>query len=142
MSFDERVALVKARQATQRAAAPKYKQKKEKPETGLVSRAKETAKLYPWVRAERNNRIKVKGRTYGLETKGSSDFICIVTMHSGFGRFVALEAKRPGEKPTPEQQAFIDDVNALGGYGKVFYSIDEFVIALHEARDGFRIIKG
>ncbi len=31
------------------------------------------------------------------------------------GRFLAIEVKRPGGKPTPDQQAFIDMVNRHGG---------------------------
>lgn len=40
------------------------------------------------------------------------------------GRFLAIEVKRPGEKPTPEQIAFLDTVNAAGGLGFVAYRID------------------
>lgn len=32
-------------------------------------------------------------------------------------QFVAVEVKRPGKKPTPEQMAFLDQVNELGGLG-------------------------
>ena len=50
---------------------------------------------------------------YGL-CKGSSDLIGMFK-----GRFLALEVKMPGKKPTPEQQLFIDTVNKHGGIGAV-----------------------
>lgn len=31
------------------------------------------------------------------------------------GRFVAIEVKRPGEKPKPHQEAFIDAINKKDG---------------------------
>ena len=41
---------------------------------------------------------------------GSCDLIGIYK-----GRFVGLEIKQPGKKPTPEQSNFIDMINRLGG---------------------------
>lgn len=41
------------------------------------------------------------------------------------GRFFAVEVKRPGEKPTPEQQSFLDRVNANNGIGFVAYSVED-----------------
>lgn len=35
------------------------------------------------------------------------------------GRFLAIEVKRPGGKPTPAQLEFIDNINANGGLGFV-----------------------
>lgn len=113
---------------------------KEKPETGLHRRIKETLKLYSeWCDLERNNRGMFKWRMFGLEKKGSSDFVGSVTMHDGFARHVAIEVKMPGEKPTKEQKQYIDNVNARGGYGAVVHSVDELVMAIHDARDGVRL---
>lgn len=42
-----------------------------------------------------------------------------------FGNLLAVETKRPGEKPRPEQQAFLDRVNELGGVGVCVHSVDE-----------------
>lgn len=33
------------------------------------------------------------------------------------GRFVAIEVKRPGQKPKPIQEAFLDAINKKGGVG-------------------------
>lgn len=46
---------------------------------------------------------------YGL-CVGSADWVGIWR-----GRFLAVECKAPGKKPTPEQISFIDAVNAAGG---------------------------
>lgn len=42
----------------------------------------------------------------------------------GSGRFLAIEVKRPGEKPTDDQIAFLDAVNGAGGVGFVAYRLD------------------
>jgi hypothetical protein len=41
------------------------------------------------------------------------------------GRFLAIEVKRPGNKPTPEQQQFIDTINEAGGLAFVARSVEE-----------------
>ena len=51
---------------------------------------------------------------------GSSDLI-------GFynGRFVAIEVKKKGGKPTQEQMDFVAAVISDGGIGGIVYSVDE-----------------
>ena len=56
---------------------------------------------------------------YGL-CKGSSDLIGIFK-----GKFLAIETKMPGKKPTPEQQKFIDTVNKEGGIAAVITHPDQ-----------------
>lgn len=46
------------------------------------------------------------------------------------GRFLAVECKRVGEKPTLEQQSFLDLVNRHGGLGLVAFSADDVAQAL------------
>ena len=41
------------------------------------------------------------------------------------GRFLACETKRPGENPTPDQQAFLDRVNRHGGLGFVARNVSD-----------------
>lgn len=41
------------------------------------------------------------------------------------GRFLAIEVKQPGKKPTKEQEAFLTRVNELGGVGICVHSLDE-----------------
>ncbi len=42
-----------------------------------------------------------------------------------FGNLLAVEVKRPGEKPRPEQAAFLARVNELGGVGICVHSVRE-----------------
>jgi penicillin-binding protein-related factor A (putative recombinase) len=46
------------------------------------------------------------------------------------GRFVAIEVKKPGNKPTVKQQAYLDRVTAAGGLAFVATSIDDVQEAL------------
>lgn len=50
------------------------------------------------------------------------------------GRFCALEVKRPGQKPTDKQQAWLDRVAELGGHSAVVHSADEAVAEVEAAR--------
>lgn len=63
---------------------------------------------------------------YGLHD-GASDLIgCLrVTERAGFGRFFALEVKRPGERPTLEQEAFINLIKSFGGYAGYAESVHD-----------------
>jgi len=58
---------------------------------------------------------------YGLGV-GSSDLIGIRRRD---GRFVAIEVKRPGEKPTKEQIQFIEHVKEFGGIAAVVTNPDQ-----------------
>lgn len=42
-----------------------------------------------------------------------------------FGNLLAVEVKRPGEKPRPDQGAFLARVNELGGVGVCVHSVRE-----------------
>jgi hypothetical protein len=42
-----------------------------------------------------------------------------------FGNFLAVEVKRPGEKPRPEQEAFLDGIRQRGGIGLCVHSLRE-----------------
>jgi hypothetical protein len=46
------------------------------------------------------------------------------------GRFLAVEVKRPGGRPTPEQQVFLETVQANGGLALCVHSLDELQGAL------------
>lgn len=55
--------------------------------------------------------LPVKFNNIGIYAKaGVSDILACVN-----GRFVAIEVKRPGEKPTGLQKQFIDAINLIGG---------------------------
>lgn len=60
-------------------------------------------------------------RLYRGAPAGTSDILgCLPG-----GRFFALEAKRPGMKPTNKQKAFLESVRAAGGIAGVACSIEE-----------------
>jgi hypothetical protein len=42
-----------------------------------------------------------------------------------FAVLAGIEVKRPGEKPRPEQRAFLEQLNASGGVGLCVHSLDE-----------------
>ena len=67
---------------------------------------------------------------YGLCT-GSADLIGLLG-----GRFVALEVKRPGRAPTPEQAQFLALVRKLGGFAASVSSVLEARDAIARARAG------
>lgn len=46
------------------------------------------------------------------------------------GRFLAIEVKRPGEKPTELQQGFLDKVTTQGGLALVVSSVEELRLCL------------
>lgn len=81
---------------------------------------------------ERNNRGVVRGPgkdgrerliIYG-GMKGASNIRGVLAPP---GRAVAIEVKRPGEKPTPEQAAYLERVRAAGGLAFVATSIDDVI---------------
>jgi hypothetical protein len=71
----------------------------------------------------------VKRQSYiPSHTRGVSDIIgCLKD-----GRFLAIEVKRPGGRPTPEQTQFIDMINQNGGLAFVAHSVEEVQEQLHE----------
>jgi VRR-NUC domain len=46
------------------------------------------------------------------------------------GRLLAIEVKRPGCQPTPEQQIFLEVIQANGGLALCVHSLDELRCAL------------
>lgn len=56
---------------------------------------------------------RVGERYIKFSFKGASDLMAILQG----GKFMAVECKATGKKPTAEQQAFLDNVNGCGGIG-------------------------
>ena len=72
--------------------------------------------------------LPLKFNNIGIYAKaGVSDIIACIK-----GRFVAIEVKRPGKKPTQLQENFIKAVNTVGGLGFWADSLDEVKIKLKE----------
>jgi len=60
--------------------------------------------------------------------KGVSDILGILPG----GRFLAIEVKRPGGRPSEHQTAFIQEINRHGGVAFIAYSIEDLITHLHE----------
>lgn len=79
--------------------------------------------IFAW----RNNVGSVSGTYKGKDryvrfgTPGSSDIFGILPG----GKFLAIECKMPGKKPTLKQRAFIDEINVWGGLAFVAESVDD-----------------
>jgi hypothetical protein len=61
------------------------------------------------------------------QRKGVPDFLCSVN-----GKFLAIELKRPGEKPTDDQQRELNEVTLSGGIACVAFSIEQVISVLNE----------
>jgi hypothetical protein len=49
------------------------------------------------------------------------------------GKFTAIEMKRPGVRPSPEQREFIENVQRHNGVALIAYSLDDVLAMLKEA---------
>ena len=72
----------------------------------------------------RNNTrcLRVGGRLMQFGKVGSADILGILKPS---GRFLAIEVKKPGEKPSDEQIAFLWAIRDAGGVAIVAYSLDD-----------------
>jgi hypothetical protein len=62
---------------------------------------------------------------------GSADILGILRPS---GRFLAIEVKKPGEKPSDEQIAFLLAIRDAGGVAIVAYSLDDVRKVLYPPR--------
>jgi hypothetical protein len=70
-----------------------------------------------------------KARRFVQMTRGVQGVSDILGILPG-GRFLAVEAKRPGNWPTAHQEAFLDAVRAQGGVALVVHDVGELAAAL------------
>lgn len=68
-----------------------------------------------------------RDRMWKAGLKGSSDIIGIATD----GRFIAIECKRKGKKPTPQQEAFLQEIKQRGGYAGIATSIEDTQVIMN-----------
>jgi len=61
-------------------------------------------------------------RVMRVGMKGISDILGIIPPH---GRFLAIEVKKPGRKPTAHQRAFLAEVKRMGGIALVAHSLED-----------------
>lgn len=73
--------------------------------------------------------IRIGNRLLKFSVRGGSDIIAIVP---GSGRFMAIECKAPGAKPTPEQHAFLTAVHDSGGFAIVVDDVAQLARALDD----------
>lgn len=99
-------------------------------ESDVMREARKWLAEQPDIRVWRNNTGKLKdenGRlvTYGLSV-GSSDLIGLIRVPANgydksqtqyVARFLAIELKQPGKKPTEDQERFLETVRKDGGVG-------------------------
>lgn len=66
--------------------------------------------------------LPIKYNALGIYAKsGVPDILCC----SNKGIFVAIEMKKPGEKPKPLQKAYLKAINSIGGIAFYATSVDE-----------------
>lgn len=100
-------------------------------ETDIVSACLELLR-YRGVMAWRSNtgamssEYKGKRRFVRFGRPGVSDIVGILPG----GRFIGVETKRPGEKPTEEQRVFLAEVGRRGGVGVLVESVTELAKVL------------
>lgn len=71
---------------------------------------------------EKNGFLAIKHNNIGIYARaGVPDILAC----SNQGKFIGIEVKRPGQKPKPIQQAFIDAINKLNGVGFYATSVEE-----------------
>jgi len=60
--------------------------------------------------------------------RGTPDILCVIN-----GRFVAIEVKRPGGKPSKLQLAQLKRIEAAGGIAFIAESVDDVIACLASA---------
>jgi hypothetical protein len=71
-----------------------------------------------------------KARRFVQMTRGVKGISDILGILPPAGRFLAVECKRPGNKPTADQQGFLDAITAAGGAALVVHDVAELAAAL------------
>jgi hypothetical protein len=82
--------------------------------------------------------FKIQGGDESFQEVGIPDILCCYR-----GRFLGLEAKMPGGKPTAKQKAILNEIVDCGGYSVVFTTVGEVshllvMIDKEVAREGGR----
>lgn len=66
---------------------------------------------------------------YGV--KGVADLLCVGTVQDIPGKFIAIELKKPGGKPTQAQLDFLQAVREKGGIAFIAESTQDVIRHLH-----------
>jgi hypothetical protein len=77
----------------------------------------------------KNGFLAIKHNNIGIYARaGVPDILAC----SNQGKFIGIEVKRPGEKPKPIQQAFLDAINKLNGVAFYAISVEDVYNKLKE----------
>lgn len=85
--------------------------------------------------------LAFKHRNVGIFKKDTGSYIPLSSGEKGIsdiigclpdGRFLAIEVKKPGGRPSPEQKAFVERVNTSGGVGLIAYDLDAVIAAIEK----------
>ena len=120
-------------------AVTPVRQPNQKPEAAALIEVLSALRAHPgvaWAKRQNTGSLRVGKRFIRFGWEGCSDIVGQMTD----GRFLACEVKSPTGKPTPEQSAFISQINANGGLGflarnclDVFRSLDKFLPTVQTA---------
>src|SRR5262245_42817102 len=94
------------------------------PESRLVAR------IQAGIRKRGGIPVKIHGGDNPFQSPVISDILCCY-----LGRFVAFEAKMPGEKPSRKQSIFLKQVEAAGGASAVVTSVAQAMAVLDRMVD-------
>jgi hypothetical protein len=78
--------------------------------------------------------VEAGGRVRRVRFNGAAGCSDVLGLLPPSGRFLAVEVKRPGRKPTASQQGFLDAVTAAGGLAVCVHSVRELQAALDAAK--------
>ena len=78
--------------------------------------------VFAWRQNQGAIPLKDGGYRRFVGLRGVADILGIVPRR---GSLLAVEVKRPGQRPRPEQAAFLKRVNALGGVALCVHSVRE-----------------
>lgn len=94
--------------------------------------------IFAWRQNQGAIPLKDGGYRRFVGLRGVADILGVLPQHvlvvgegeMRFGNLLAVEVKRPGQKPRPEQAAFLARVNGLGGVGLCVHSVRELEAGL------------
>ncbi len=72
-------------------------------------------------------------------TPGCADLICCIPTMTTRSIFAAIEVKRPGEKPRPNQETFLASIERSGGLAIVATSVEDLVQQFRKAGHEFSV---
>jgi hypothetical protein len=94
----------------------------------IIEAANGTRRVHVW--RNQSGKARVRGGYMQLAPAGSPD---VIGYTLAGGRFVGLEVKLPGEKPTPIQETWREQIAKAGGISATVWSVEDALAALEAA---------